>query len=153
MVNYAREKDYTSDVAYIIDEDLYQNLAYDFWPNYEMMYELLYEQRYELTRIGVSMDYYSMTDLEEGLVPDHKVYIMLSPVEVDASEEEAINKYLKNKDKVVLWQYICGASDGKTFSAKNMSEIIGMNVTLDTKPSALGAVISNKKHWLTEGFA
>ena len=90
MVNYAREKDYTSDVAYIIDEDLYQNLAYDFWPNYEMMYGLLYEQRYELTRIGVSMDYYSMTDLEEGLVPDHKVYIMLSPVEVDASEEEAI---------------------------------------------------------------
>lgn len=153
MVNYAREKDYTSDVAYIIDEDLYQNLAYDFWPNYEMMYELLYEQRYELTRIGVSMDYYSMTDLEEGLVPDHKVYIMLSPVEVDASEEEAINKYLKNKDKVVLWQYICGASDGKTFSAKNMSEIIGMNVTLDTEPSALGAVISNKKHWLTEDLA
>lgn len=152
MVNYATDKNYTCDVAYIIDEDLYHNLAYDYWSNYEMMYELLYEQRYELTRIGVPMDYYSMTDLEEGLVPDHKVYIMLSPVEIDASEEGAINKYLKNKDKVVLWQYICGASDGKTFTAQNMSEIIGIDVTLDTEPSALGAVISNKEHWLTEGL-
>lgn len=152
MVNYAREKSYKNDVAYIIDEDLYYQLAYDYYPNYEMMYELLYEQRYELSRIGVAMDYYSMTDLEEGLVPDYKVYIMLSPVEIDASEEEAINKYLKNKDKVVLWQYICGASDGKTFSAKNMSEVIGMDVRLDDEPSTLGAVISDKKHWLTEGL-
>ncbi len=152
MVNYAREKDYKTDVAYIIDEDLYSQMAAEFYPNHEVMLEMLYEQRWELSRLGCRMQYYSMTDLEEGLVPDYKVYLMLTSADMDQSERDAVDKHLKNKDKVVLWQYIAGISDGKKVSAKNMSEVIGMDVKVVAETSELGATINNKKHWLTEGL-
>lgn len=152
VVNLAREKDCKDEVCFIVDEDMYENLAYDFYANYEAFYWIIHQQRYELSKIGVPVDLYSMTDLEEGLVPDHKVYIMMSPVEIDKSEQEAIEKYIKNGNKTVVWQYICGASDGDTFSAKNMSDVIGMDVTLDGTERTLSAVISNNEHWLTEGL-
>lgn len=150
-VNLAREKDSKNDVCYIIDEDLYENLASNYFPTYDTLKYLTYEQRYEFSKIGVNVDSYHMSDLVKGRVPDYKIYIMISPVEIDEAEQEAINKYLKNSDKVVVWQYICGASDGKTFSAKNMSDVIGINVTFDLTPRNQSAVVSNKKHWLTEG--
>lgn len=151
VLDIAREKDSSNDVCYIIDEDLYENMAYELDPSYDILYYLLHEQRFEFSRLGVNVDSYHMSDLVKGRVPDHKIYIMLSPVEIDEAEQAAIEKYLKKDDKVVVWHYLCGASDGKTFSAKNMSNVIGMNVTLDDNKRNLCAVISNNKHWLTEG--
>ena len=151
ILNLAREKDSETDVCYIIDEEFYENLAYDYFANYDITWWLLHEQRMEFSKLGMTVDSYHMSDLRKGLVPDHKIYIMLSPVRLDEEERAAIEKYLKNKDKVIVWQYICGASDGKTFSAENMSEVIGMNVTLDETKRNPSAVVSDKKHWLTDG--
>ena len=152
VVNLSREKDCKDEVCFIVDEDVYEYAAYNFWANYEAFFWIMQMQRYELSKIGVSIDFYSMTDLEDGLVPDYKVYFMMSPVEVDESEQKAIEKYLKNGNKTIVWQYICGASDGKTFNAQNMSDIIGIDVTLDGTNRTLSAIISDKRHWLTDGI-
>lgn len=153
VLNLAREKDCAGDVCFIIDETIYHYMAYDKEANYEILYWLLFEQRYELGRIGVTADSYYMSDLEKGLVSDeHKVYIMFSPIEMDAERREAVEKYLKKDDKVIVWQYLCGASDGETLSAENMSEVIGMDVELDNTVRALSATVTNANHWLTEGL-
>lgn len=151
QLNLAREKNCDNDVCYIIDEDWYENLAYDFYANYDILYWILQEQRYEFSKLGITMDSYHMSDLRKGLVPDHKIYIMISPVQLTEEEQAAIEKYLKNGDKTVVWMYMCGASDGKTFSAENMSDVIGMDVKLDGTKRNSSAVVSEKEHWLTEG--
>lgn len=151
ILNLGREKDCQSDVCYIIDEDFYENLAYDYFANYDITWWLLHEQRAEFSKLGLNLDSYHMSDLRKGLVPDHKIYIMLSPVELDDGERAAIEKYMKNENKVIIWLYICGASDGQTFNAKNMSEMIGMNVKLDGTKRNPSAAVSNEKHWLTKG--
>ena len=151
VVNLAREKDSTGDVCYIIDEDLYTNLAHNYWVSYDTLQWLMKASTTEFAKLGMSVDSYHLSDLVKGRVPDHKIYIMLSPVEIDEEEKAAIEKYLKKDDKVIVWEYLCGASDGETFSAQNMSEMVGMNVTFDSTERNQSAVVSNKKHWLTEG--
>ena len=153
VVNLAREKDSTGDVCYIIDETAYYYMAFNQEANNQIFYWLLFEQRYELGRIGVTVDSYYMSDLEKGLVSDdHKVYIMLSPIELDAEKREAVEKYLKKDDHVIIWQYLSGASDGETLSAENMSEVIGMDVKFDTTISDFSAKVTNANHWLTKGL-
>lgn len=153
VVNLARDKNCTGEVAFILDEDMYDNLAAgDFYSNYNLLYPMVIEQRFELAKAGVAYDTYLMSDLEKGLIPDHKVYIMFAPVEIDEAEEAAVNKYLKNNGKTVLWLYLAGASDNKTFSAANMSEIIGMDVKLNAEKTNISATVYNKDHWLTEGI-
>ena len=153
VVNQARKTEYQSDICYIIDEDMYTYMAYgDFNANYDVLYWLLFEQRSELARIGVSVDMYCMSDLEKGLVPDYKIYIMLSPIEMDESERAAAEKHLKNDNKTIVWQYISGASDGREISAKNMSDMIGMNVVFDTNKRELSATFAKKEHSLLQGI-
>jgi len=152
-VNLSREKDSTGDICFIIDEDLYENLAYNQNANTEALYWVLYEQRWEFARIGLSVDSYYMSDLAKGLIPEHKVYFMLSPISMDESERDAVEKYLKKDDHIIVWQYLCGVSNGENISAQNMSEVIDMDVKLDTSKRSLSAFVSDKKHWLTEGLS
>ncbi len=154
MVNLAREKDYSTEVAYILDEDVYSQMTTEFLADNAVMLEMIYEQKWELAKLGTRVSYYSMSDLEADRVPEHKVYIMLASAEMDDSEIAAVNRNLKKDGKVVLWQYICGASDGTTISAQNMSDVIGMEVTLNTNLNDLGATIkTDANHWLTDGLA
>ena len=150
-IDLSREKSYTGDVAYIMDEDGYEQFSSNQSAIYEPTYEMLYEQKYDLARAGIMTDYYSMGDLVDGIVPDYKVYVMINTMEIDAEEKAAIEKHLKNKGKIVLWQWLAGASDRYQMSEKNMSEIIGMDVKFNTSELVLKSIISNKKHWLTDG--
>ena len=152
MVNLSREKDDIGDVCYIIDEDMYENQSYDGFDNaYEFLYPLIAEQRLEFAKSGVMPDQYLMSDLRKGNVPDHKVYFMLSPVALNEEEREAIEDELKCDGKVIVWLYLAGASDDKTFSAENMAEVIGMDMKFDNTKRSLSAIVTNDNHWLTQG--
>lgn len=151
-LNLYTEKDCKDEICFIIDEDMYENMAYDFYGNFDVFYWLILEQRYEMGRMGLPYDSYSMSDLKNGIVPDYKVYLMFSPVEMDEAERKAVDKYLKNGNKTVVWQYMAGVSDRNTLSAENMSEVIGIDVTLDTTRRSLEATVNNKEHWLTKGL-
>ena len=151
-VNLGREKDDTGDVCYIVDDDFIEKFATEFWGSRSLMWWTFHEQRHELAKIGLSCDMYHLSDLKKGLVEDHKLYIMIGCLEIDAEEEEAINKYLKKDDKIVVWNYAAGYSDGLTISADNMSEIIGMNVKLDNTPRDPSGYFTKDSHWLTKGI-
>lgn len=151
-INTQRPSDYQSDICYIIDEDLYTYLSYSsFYSNYDFLYSLLYEQRQELAKIGTTYDMYYMSDLEKGLIPDYKVYMIIGAAEMDDAERTAVNTYLKNNGKTVIWQYICGASDGTSFNAANMSNMIGMDVELVSDTRVLQAKFTNSGNALTNG--
>lgn len=151
-VNLGREKDDTGDVCYIIDDDYIEKFATEFWGSRSLMWWTFHEQRHELAKIGLSCDMYHLSDLKKGLVDEHKVYIMIGCTEIDSDEEEAINKHLKKDDNIVIWNYSAGYSDGKTISAENMSEIIGMNVRLDNTPRDPSGYFTNDSHWLINGI-
>ena len=150
-INTARPSNYQSDICYIIDEDMYTYLAYNsFYSNYDFLYPLLYGQRQELAKIGATYDMYYMSDLEKGLIPDYPIYMIMAPVEMDATERSAAETYLKNSGKTVIWQYISGASDRNTFSAENMTDAIGMDVELITDACSVQAQLGNN-HTLLNG--
>lgn len=149
-INTTRASDYQSDICYIIDEDMFTYLAYNgFYSNYEFTYPLLYSQRQELAKIGATYDMYYMSDLAKGLIPDYKVYMIMAPIEMDETEREAVETYLKNSGKTVIWQYISGASDRNTFSADNMTDAIGMEVEFITDTCAMQAQLGGEHMLLT----
>ena len=149
-INTARPSDYQSDICYIIDEDMFTYLAYNgFYNNYDFLYPLLYGQRQELAKIGATYDMYYMSDLEKGLIPDYPIYMIMAPVEMDEAERNAVETYLKNSGKTVIWQYISGASDGNTFSAANMTNAIGMDVELITDACSVQAQLGNGHAFLS----
>lgn len=151
-VDLSREKDDTGDICYIVDDDFIEKFASEFWGSRSLMWWTFHEQRHELAKIGISSDMYHLSDLKKGLVDDHKIYIMIGCLEIDEEEEAAINKHLKNENKVVVWNYGAGYSDGKTISAKNMSEIIGMDVRLDHTMRDPSGYFTNTKHALIDGL-
>lgn len=152
-VNNSRKTDYQSDICYIIDEDMYTYLAYtDFDSNYDMLYWLLYQQRQELARTGTTHDMYYMSDLVKGLVPEYKIYMMLSPVEVDEEEQQAIEKYLKKNGSTIIWQYAAGFSDGNTISGKHIEELTGFKVSVESETRSLLGVMADTKNSLLDGI-
>ncbi len=151
-LNMDRTSNYQNEICYILDEDMYTYLAYNsFDSNYEFLYALLYEQRQELAKIGTAYDMYLMSDLEKGLVADYKVYMLISPVEMDEAERQAVETYLKKDGKTIIWQYISGASDGNTFTAENMSDAIGIDINLVSDTRKLQAQFSNEDHAIIAG--
>ncbi len=151
-IEFYREKSYTGEVAYIMDADGYEYNSTDGSAIYDATIEMIFEQKYDLARAGIMVDYYSMGDLVDGNVPDYKVYVMINTIEINAEEKAAINKYLKNNGKVVLWQWLAGASDGKKINAQNMSDVIGMNVTFNTDELVLKSYFKDSDHWLLDGI-
>ncbi len=152
-VSQERKTEYKSDICYIVDEDMYTYLAYtNFNCNYDLLYWLLYQQRQELARIGTTFDMYYMSDLAKGVIPEYKIYVMLSPVDLDKEEREAIEKYMKRDDSTIIWQYAPGISDGTSLSAKNIEDVTGFRVSLQKDAREFTGIFADKKHELLDGL-
>lgn len=149
-----------SDVAVFYDE---QSAAYMGYSGSNLTDELLYKallmyQRRELYSMGVPYDTYVLDDLEKGLVPEHKVNIMLSATQITPSERKAIEERLCKNGNVILWIFTAGLSDGETTDVANLSALTGMQMQLVSSPDGqrkqLGTVeVSDYDHWLTKGLA
>lgn len=149
-----------SDVAVFYDE---QSAAYMGYSGADLTNELLYKallmyQRRELYSMGVPYDTYVLDDLEKGLVPEHKVNIMLSATQITPSERKAIEERLCKNGNVILWIFTAGLSDGETTDVANLSALTGMQMQLVSSPDGqrkqLGTVeVSDYDHWLTAGLA
>lgn len=152
-VNFSRDKLCEGDVCFILDEANPEYTAFDTNASNEFQYDLLAESRNQFAKIGVPVDSYYMSDVEEGLISDeHKVYIMFSPIEISDERRAAIDKYLKKDGNVIVWIYLSGVSDRQTISGENMSKVVGMDVVLDNTVRALSATVTDGDHWLTEGL-
>ena len=149
-----------SDVAVFYDE---QSAAYMPYSGSDLTNELLYKglllaQRKELYSLGTPYDTYLLDDLEKGLVPEHKVNIMLSCTQVTDAERRAISEKLQKNGNVIIWIFTSGMSDGSTTSVENLSALTGMNMKLIEAPAGerklIGTVeVENYDHWITEGLS
>lgn len=125
-----------SDVAVFYDE---QSAAYMGYSGTDLTNELFYKallmyQRRELYSMGVPYDTYVLDDLEKGLVPEHKVNIMLSATQITPSERKAIEERLCKNGNVIIWIFTAGLSDGATSDVANISALTGMHMQLVSSP-------------------
>lgn len=149
-----------SDVAVFYDE---QSAAYVGYSGSSLTDELLSKallmyQRRELYSMGAPYDTYVLDDLEKGLVPEHKVNIMLSATQITAAERKAIEERLCKNGNVIIWIFTAGLSDGETTDVANLSALTGMQMQLVSSPDGqrkqLGTVeVTDYDHWLTQGLA
>lgn len=156
------ERKSTSEVAVFMDPDMANYFVYHQDSDYkcELLYKsLLNKQREELQNIGAPYDIYLLQDLVDGLVPEHKVNIMLATTQITDVEREAIEKHLEKNGNVILWVFLTGITDGNKTDISLMSDIVGMNlgilnVDTDTEGYKLiGTVdVTNYDHWLTKGM-
>lgn len=148
------ETETTSDIAVFVDERMYPYVSgTDVYGSYEMLYFLLANQRRSLAHIGATYDTHHMSDLVNGLASDYKINVMISPFEVTEEEQAAIEKYLKKDDKVIVWIYLPGISDGNTESAKHISDLTGITTKLHNEKALFNAVFTDKAGtMLTDGL-
>ncbi len=156
------ERESTSDVAVFMDTAMSHYFTYS---NGNVTDELLYkavlnEQREELQNIGAPYDVFLLDDLVDGMVPEHKINIMLSTTQITDIEREAIEKQLKKDGNIILWIFLTGITDGNTTSVSLMSDVVGMNLkmldveTVDNARKFMGTVSGNNyEHWLLEGLS
>lgn len=154
------ERKSVSDVAVFYDE---HSPAYMPYTGTDITNELLYKamtytQRRELYSIGAPHDIYTLDDLEDGYVPEHKVNIMLMTAQVTPGERKAIEEKLQKNGNVIIWIFTSGLSDGETTDIANLEQLTGMNLrivpTAGSERKLMGTVeVSNYNHWLTAGLA
>lgn len=132
----ASDADYVSEVAVIIGDD---TCAYTSRNNYNIYNTLDYfyrRMRLSLSQLGCSYDLYQSSTLSDGLVPEHKVYIFLTPFELDEAERAAIDA-LKANGHTLLFFYLSGYSDTSGSGADNISSLTGIKTSLLYKDSYL----------------
>lgn len=154
------ERKSISDIAVFYDE---QSPAYMPYSGSDLTNELLYKglltaQRKELYSLGAPYDTYLLDDLEKGLLPEHKINIMLSTTQVTEAEHRAISERLEKNGNIIICVFTSGVSDGNTTSVANLSALTGMNMKLIESPNSerklMGTVeVENYNSWVTEGLA
>ena len=87
----------------------------------------------QLCRSGAPFDRYFIEDLEDGLLPDYKVYLFLDNFYLTLGQREAINK-LKSKDRTLIWFYAPGFVTQDKLSLEAMEQLIEINFKKSNNP-------------------
>ena len=142
-----------SDIALFVDEMIYPyTTPTHVYDAYQTYYFLFNQQRRNLATIGAGYDTYNMSDLVNGnIAKEYKINVMLSPYEITAEEKTAIEKKLMKDDKVIVWIYLPGLSDGKANSLDNIKDLTGFTVNYLNQRGLLTGVMLGG-HALTEGI-
>jgi hypothetical protein len=140
--------DYTNDVAVFVGDSTYSYIAADteYNSSYTLLNALFLEQREYLNRMGTGYDVYALSSLTNGFVKPHKVNIFLSPFEITAEDNHAIQSYLNQMDNAyAVWIYASGISDGTTNANPegNLLAVTGFELGINNKRSSLEVQISN----------
>lgn len=99
------------------------------------LYEGPQGQVKELARSGAPFDRYLIEDLEEGLVPDYKIYIFLDCFYLTPGQRAAIDQ-LKSSNRTLIWFYAPGFTDGQTLSLEAMQALTGIALTQEATGTA-----------------
>ena len=118
----------TSRIAYVIDDDLITEMAYNFGGTYDYLRQALYMQKESLGHIGTSYDMLFLSDIKDGLDRDYDVFLIVA-ADVDKEERAALDKYVKKDGKTVIWVGFPGIyGDDGTMSVENVSALVGMKL-------------------------
>lgn len=118
------------EVAFIIEDKMPSDYAYNFGGSYSALEVNLSRQKEDLAVIGAGYDTYLASEFKKGLEKDYKVYIFVGN-RYDSQTRDAINKTCKKDGTALLWIGTPGIyGDDGSMSAENISSLIDMNVTL-----------------------
>ncbi len=148
------DRDNLNDVAVIVGDESYAYMAEGIIDNmqYTINYALLQVQRKHLAAMGAGYDTYVMSSFLDNKVPEHKVYIILSPTQIDAKMNTALNKYLKVNDHCVVWVYLPGLSDGSRYDLGNVEKVTGFTIGATEQATSLQVRINDDGNPLTTGL-
>ena len=116
-----------SEIAFIYDEESYHVISSECT---HVAIELF--RGYEIDRIGAPADRYFHNDLSNPDMPDYKLYVFVNTLYLTDKEREAIKAKLRKNGATALFLYgsgIINPDKTEIFSEKNMSELIGMDIS------------------------
>lgn len=116
------------DVAFIIEDKMPSDYAYNFGASYSALEVNLSRQKEDLAHIGAGYDTYLASDLKKGLAKDYKVFLIVGN-RFDKETIDGINNICKKSGTAIIW---CGTpgiygQDG-SMSASNVSSLVDMQV-------------------------
>lgn len=130
-----------SNIAFIIDDAIVTETAYNFDATYDYYYQALYNQKESLGHLGASYDMLYLSDVKDGLEKEYDVYLVVA-FSLNKQEREAISKHLKKSGKTIIWVGATGIyGDDGSMTAENVSKVIDMDVTFAPKGTPYGIKI------------
>lgn len=123
------------DVVLIVDEEGLV-LGADAW---HVNRYLLGELRDELYRSGVSFGTYLRSDLEQGLVPEAKLYLMAGSYRLQADSVGRLKEQLHGAGKTVVWMHGFGMTDPEI-----VKELTGMQIVNTGEKTLAGIAVTDQ---------
>lgn len=140
-----------SKIAFIVDDAIVTETAYNFDATYDYFYQVLYNQKESLGHLGAPYDMLYLSDVKDGLEKEYDVYL-IAAFSLNEQERAAINKHLKKSGKTIIWVGATGIyGDDGSMTAENVSSVIDMNVAFAPKGTPYGiGIVENAT--LTKGL-
>lgn len=138
-----------SEIAVVIDEHslLYEGFskAYD-WSG-------IYLQRiFGLARLGAPHDVWLLDDVVGGLAPSYKMYLFLNPFCMSKDQRDRLRTHVMQGGATIVWGYASGITDGQTFDPTLMTDLTGIQFSMEDLAWGCEAVITNFRHPITENL-
>lgn len=124
----------TAQVAVVFDQESLALLG----PGNPVKRPLLTGQMEELRKLGTPVDAWLLGDLLEGRMPRYKVVVFPGLARLDARQISQTRAALGRMQAMAVWIGAPGAA-GMGLSARQVKQLTGITVTMDTTPASLDA--------------
>ncbi|MFQ6131553.1 MAG: hypothetical protein ACE5R4_05920 [Armatimonadota bacterium] len=141
-----RDRRSAAQVALVLDE---RSLCYTKADN-GLVGPMLAQQATELARLGAPFDVCLLPDVVEGRVPPYRLYVFAGTLVLDEAQRLALHRILSAGRRTAVWVYAPGCLDELQLP-KQVKQLTGVRVTLDSKPAPLRVKIADMADPYTEG--
>jgi len=112
----------------------------------------VFKQRlFGLARLGAPYRLHTLRDLELDDLPEYKLWIFLECHALDAASRERIEARCKRDGNILVWLHAAGLVN-EEISARNMTDLTGIDFLVRDTPWEHIVAISNWSHPVTEGL-
>jgi hypothetical protein len=143
------ERSPNAEVAVFVDGESYLYMKILSQVTAPLIDELLHNQ---LRKSGFPFDVYLLSDIKSRDFPDYKLYIFTNVFKIDNETEKAIKAKLNAAKSTALWFYAPGYATDSGFSAKRVSQIIGIKVNVEKKMGSIHVKVTDNKDQITKGM-
>ncbi len=136
----------TPDVAVIVDEHSLTRIQ----SPRALLEPLVIHQQEILARAGIHYGVYLQSDLTRKAFPEAKLYLFLTPMQIDSDVREAIRERLQRDGKTLVWLYAVALYDEKGYTPDGPRDVAGIAIKAQPWNSETGSTISNDRHPISE---
>lgn len=103
--------------------------------------EMANKFRDKLNRIGTAYDVYAFNDLDVMDLSQYKMICLPATVQITPEREKILREKVLKNDRMIVWTYAPGISDGKTLDTKRIKKWTGVEYKTP------GPVITDRQGW------